>query len=286
MQTVDVFHRPATRFAPSPSGRLHLGHAYSALFAAEEARRIGGLFLLRIEDIDTARCKPEFEAGILEDLSWLGLRWAEPVLRQSDRLGLYRDFLHVLEEGGLTYPCFCTRKQIQAEIADATRAPHGPDGPLYPGTCKTLSAAEGAERIAAGEAHAIRLHMDKAGRMTGPLTFVDEDRGVVPVRPESCGDIVLARKDIATSYHIAVTVDDALQHVSLVTRGEDLLHATHIHRVLQTLWGFPEPRYRHHKLLSDAAGRRYAKRDRAATLAELRATGETAEAVRRRLGFE
>jgi glutamyl-Q tRNA(Asp) synthetase len=286
MDAPDELYRPATRFAPSPSGRLHLGHAYSALFAEREARRIGGAFLLRIEDIDTARCKPAFEAGILEDLAWLGLSWDGPVLRQSERLGLYHDFLHVLEEGGLTYPCFCTRKDIQAEIADAARAPHGPDGPLYPGTCKQLSPAKAQARIAAGEAHAIRLHMDRAAKMAGPLSFTDEERGTLPVVPESCGDIVLARKDIGTSYHIAVTVDDALQHISLVTRGEDLLHATHIHRVLQTLFGFPEPRYRHHMLLTDRDGRRYAKRDRAATLADLREAGAEPAELRRRLGFD
>lgn len=277
--------RPATRFAPSPSGRLHLGHAHSALFAAREAAAIGGVFLLRIEDIDTGRCRPEFEDGILEDLAWLGLDWAQPVLRQSDRFPLYDKFLHVLEEGGLTYPCFCTRKEIQAEIDAAPRAPHGPDGPLYPGICKHLDPVEARDRVAAGEAHAIRIHMDRAARMTGPLSFIDTDRGRIAVHPESCGDVVLGRKDVPTSYHLAVTVDDALQHVSRVTRGEDLLHATHVHRVLQTLLGFPEPEYRHHGLLTDEQGRRFAKRDKSLTLEAMRQSGLSAAEVRTRAGF-
>ncbi|MEQ8832574.1 MAG: tRNA glutamyl-Q(34) synthetase GluQRS [Alphaproteobacteria bacterium] len=277
--------RPATRFAPSPSGHLHLGHAHSALFAAREAAEIGGVFLLRIEDIDTGRCRPEFVDGILEDLAWLGLDWAQPVLRQSDRFPLYDKFLHVLEEGGLTYPCFCTRKEIQAEIDAAPRAPHGPDGPLYPGICKHLDPVEARDRVAAGEAHAIRIHMDRAARMSGPLSFVDTDRGRIAVHPESCGDVVLGRKDVPTSYHLAVTVDDALQHVSRVTRGEDLLHATHVHRVLQTLLGFPEPEYRHHGLLTDEQGRRFAKRDRSLTLQAMRQSGLSASEVRARAGF-
>lgn len=276
---------PRTRFAPSPSGRLHLGHAYSALIAARQAERDGGAFLLRIEDIDLGRCKPEFEAGILEDLAWLGLTWPEPVWRQSDRLPVYHEFLHVLEEGGLTYPCFCTRKEIQAEIAAAPSAPHGPDGALYPSTCKALDPGEVKDRLDRGDPHAIRLHMDKAARMTGPLTFRDLDRGVINVVPDSCGDVVLARKDVPTSYHLSVTVDDALQFITCVTRGEDLLHATHIHRVLQALLGLPEPVYRHHGLLTDAAGRRYAKRDKAQTLQALREAGETPEAIKARIGL-
>ena len=274
-----------TRFAPSPSGLLHLGHAHSALFAAREAARIGGTFLLRIEDIDLGRCRPEFDTAILEDLAWLGLTWPEPVLHQSERFPLYDKFLHVLEDGGLTYPCFCTRKDIQAEIADAPRAPHGPDGPLYPGTCRALNPIEARDRVAAGEPHAIRLDMAKAAHMTGPLTFTDLDRGRIDVHPETCGDIVLARKDVPTSYHLSVTVDDALQHVTLVTRGEDLLHATHIHRVLQELLGLPEPEYRHHGLLTDKDGKRYAKRDRALTLAALREAGKSPAEVRAMAGF-
>ena len=276
---------PATRFAPSPSGRLHLGHAYSDLFSARQAAVMGGRFHLRIEDIDLGRCHPEFESGIFEDLTWLGLTWEQPVLRQSDRLPLYHDFLHTLEEGGLTYPCFCTRREIGAEIANAPRAPHGPDGALYPGTCKNLDPGLARDRIASGMPHAIRLHMDRAAHMAGPLTFTDLDRGEIVVRPETCGDIVLARKDVPTSYHLSVTVDDAHQHISCITRGEDLLHATHVHRVLQTLLGFPVPVYRHHGLLRDRYGRRLAKRDRSATLAALRESGTTPAEVRARVGF-
>lgn len=282
---METFIRPATRFAPSPTGFLHLGHAHSALFAAREAEAIGGVFLIRIEDIDLGRCKPEFEAAILDDLAWLGLSPAEPVLRQSERLVLYDKFLHVLEEAHLTYPCFCTRKEIQSEIDGAQSAPHGPDGPLYPGICKTLDSAVAADRIAAGQPHAIRLHMDRAAHMAGPLTFHDLDRGKIDVRPETCGDVVLARKDIPTSYHLSVTVDDGLQHVSRVTRGDDLLHATHVHRVLQALLGLPEPEYRHHGLLTDKDGKRFAKRDRSLTIAALREAGHTPADVRASAGF-
>lgn len=271
--------RLTTRFAPSPSGRLHLGHAYSALFAFEQAQAANGRFLLRIEDIDVTRCKREFEDGIREDLSWLGLAWEEPVLRQSDCFPRYETFLHSLEEAGLTYPCFCTRKEIQAEVDNAPRAPHGPDGALYPGICKYRSRSEADDLIAQGTPHAIRIHMDKATRMVGPLSFTDRALGTVPVDPASCGDVVLARKDVPTSYHLSVTIDDALQHVSLVTRGDDLLHATHIHRVLQALLGLPEPEYHHHPLLTDESGKRFAKRDKAPTLAALRESGVTPSAV-------
>lgn len=272
-----------TRFAPSPTGRLHLGHAYSALVAARAAAAAGGTFLLRIEDIDRGRARAEFEDGILEDLAWLGLEWPQPVRRQSAHFALYEEFLHVLEEGGLTYPCFCTRKDIQAEIAGAASAPHGPDGPLYPGTCKHLSRQEGAERAAMGQPFAIRLHMDRAARMAGPLTFTDARFGTVAVEPESCGDVVLARKDVPTSYHLAVTVDDALQGVSLVTRGEDLLHATHIHRLLQTLLGLPEPAYHHHPLLTDETGQRLAKRADSQSLKALREGGASPAEVTARI---
>lgn len=273
------FPLTVTRFAPSPSGYLHLGHAYSALLAYEEAQQQEGVFLLRIEDIDTTRCKPEFVDAIYDDLRWLGMEWPEPVLRQSEHFERYDQFLHVLEEGDLVYPCFCTRKEIQAEIAKSPSAPHGPDGVLYPGTCKHLSHQERQEKIEQGLPHAWRLHMDKAAHMTGPLTFKDRIKGVLPVEPESCGDVVLARKDVPTSYHLSVVVDDALQFVSLITRGEDLLHATHIHRILQTLLGFPEPDYHHHPLLVDETGKRFAKRDKALTLRELRESGESYRSV-------
>lgn len=272
--------RLVTRFAPSPTGRLHLGHAFSALVAAEAAAEDGGTFLLRIEDIDQGRARAEYEAGIFEDLRWLGLSWPEPVRRQSEHFDLYREFLHVLEEGGVAYPCFCTRKEIQAEIDAADSAPHGPDGPLYPGTCKGLSRGAVEDRMAEGRAYAVRLDMEKAARMTGPLSFTDRRFGEVAVEPESCGDVVLARKDVPTSYHLSVVVDDALQGVTLVTRGEDLLHATHIHRVLQTLLGLPAPAYHHHPLLTDETGRRLAKRADSESLAALREAGWTPERVR------
>ncbi len=274
------FPIPVTRFAPSPSGLLHLGHAYSALLAYEESQKQGGLFLLRIEDIDLGRCKPEFIEAIYEDLHWLGLEWPEPVMCQSEHFQRYDQFLHILEEGDLIYPCFCTRKDIQAEIVQSPSAPHGPDGVLYPGTCKHLTPQERKDRLDGGEAHAWRLHMDKAVKLTGPLTFRDRNKGLVQVEPETCGDVVLARKDVPTSYHLSVVIDDAFQHVSLITRGEDLFHATHIHRILQTLFGFPEPEYLHHPLLRDDEGRRYAKRDKSQTLRSMREAGITVKRIR------
>jgi glutamyl-Q tRNA(Asp) synthetase len=279
--TPDFDPLPAiTRFAPSPTGRLHLGHAFSALVAAEAADAAGGTFLLRIEDIDQGRARAEYERGIVEDLRWLGLDWPEPVRRQSEHFALYREFLHALEEGGVAYPCFCTRKEIQAEIAASDSAPHGPDGPLYPGTCKGLSRGEIEDRLAEGRAYAVRLDMDKAARMTGSLSFTDRRFGTVAVDPASCGDVVLARKDVPTSYHLSVVVDDALQGVTLVTRGEDLLHATHIHRILQTLLGLPEPGYHHHALLTDETGKRLAKRADSESLKALREAGWTPARVR------
>ncbi|MGE4219801.1 MAG: tRNA glutamyl-Q(34) synthetase GluQRS [Alphaproteobacteria bacterium] len=275
-----------TRFAPSPTGRLHLGHAHSALCGWRAARAVpGGRFLLRIEDIDPGRCRPEFDSGILEDLAWLGIDWDGPVRRQSEHLDTYAAALEPLEDAGLVYPCFCTRKEIEAEIAGAGHAPHGPDGPLYPGTCRALSPAERAARIGAGTPHALRLDTGRAVRIAGPLTFRDRDAGTVAADPPAHGDVVLARKDAGTSYHLAVTVDDALQGVTLVTRGMDLFAATSIHRLLQTLLGLPEPDYRHHALLTDADGRRYAKRDRSLTLAALRAAGHMPAAVRAMAGF-
>lgn len=280
-----------TRFAPSPSGRLHLGHAYSALVAWQAARDSGGRFLLRIEDIDPGRCRPEFDTGILEDLAWLGLTWEEPVMRQSARMDAYAAALSGLQQRDLLYPCFCTRKDIQREIDDAGHAPHltGPEGPVYPGTCRRLGEDERAARLAAGDPHAIRLRMDDAvavaGAATGPLTFHDKTAGTVPVDATVFGDVVLARKDIPTSYHLAVVVDDAAQDVTLVTRGEDLLPATHVHRVLQSLLGLPEPAYAHHTLLTDNEGRRFAKRDHSLTLQAMRDAGKSAAEVRKEAGF-
>lgn len=274
-----------TRFAPSPTGELHLGTAHSALFAWKRARAAGGRFLLRIEDIDTARCLPAHEAQILRDLEWLGLDWDGPVLRQSERTEVYHEFLHVLEEGSLVYPCFCTRKEIQAEIAAAPSAPHGPDGPLYPGTCKNMPWREAKSRMEAGEPYALRLHMDRAVGMTGPLTFSDERFGDMQVDGLSCGDIVLCRKDTPSSYHLSVTIDDAMQFVTLVTRGEDLLHATSIHRILQTLFALPAPQYHHHGLLLDDSGQRLSKRDKSKAISALRAEGLSPAEVRALAGF-
>jgi glutamyl-Q tRNA(Asp) synthetase len=275
---------PTTRFAPSPSGRLHLGHAHSALFAARAAGA-DGRFLLRIEDIDLGRCKPEHEDGIFADLAWLGLDWEKPVLRQSERFAAYGAVLRGLEEAGLVYPCFCTRKDIAAEIARADSAPHGPDGPLYPGTCRGLSDTERAERIAAGAAHAWRLDMAQATRRAGPLTWTDRGKGVQRAEPELLGDAVLARKDVPTSYHLAVTVDDAHQQIDLVTRGADLFHATHLHRLLQALLDLPVPEWHHHGLLTDARGERLAKRHDALSLSRLRAEGRSPADVRALAGF-
>lgn len=267
----------ATRFAPSPSGLMHLGHAYSALFAYRLALSGEGRFVLRIEDIDPARCRPEFEDAIIEDLSWLGLEWEEPVLRQSERLDNYGAALERLESDGLLYPCFCTRSDITAEIARASTAPHlnhhGPDGPVYPGICKKLDLAESARRVADGEPHALRLDMDAAVARTGPLTWHDRTRGEQVARPDLFGDIVLARKDVATSYHLAVTVDDAAQSISLVTRGDDLFAATHIHRQLQALLDLNVPEWHHTVLLANNKGARLAKRDKAFTLRAMREAG-------------
>ncbi len=273
-----------TRFAPSPTGYLHLGHAYAALLGWRAARDAGGRFLLRIEDIDRARCREEFVGAIVEDLAWLGLDWDGAVRRQTEHFDDYRDALGRLAAAGLVYPCFCTRAAIKAEIARAEAAPHGAEGPLYPGTCRHLSEDERERRIDAGEGFALRLDMAKAlsrvGPLGWPLDWEEEGRGRIPAAPESLGDVVLARKDTPTSYHLAVTVDDALQGVTLVTRGADLFAATHLHRLLQALLGLPTPRYRHHPLLTDAEGRRLAKRDRALTLRALRARGVLPDELR------
>lgn len=274
-----------TRFAPSPTGLLHLGHAYSALFAWQQARAGGGRFLLRLEDIDPVRCRPEFDAAILDDLAWLGLDWDGPVRRQSRHLDDYRAVLARLDEMGLLYPCFCTRKEIEAEIARSGHAPHGPDGVLYPGTCRGLDPAERAARLARGDAFALRLDMARAVARTGPLCWRDLEAGPVAAQPEIFGDVVLGRKDTPTSYHLAVVWDDALQGVTLVTRGMDLFAATHVHRLLQALLDLPAPDYRHHRLLTDPSGRRYAKRDRALTIASLRQSGHDPAQVRAMVGF-
>ncbi len=278
-----------TRFAPSPTGLLHLGHAHAALFAAAAAGP-GGRFILRIEDIDGTRCRPEFEAAILEDLAWLGLDWERPVRRQSEHMADYAAALDRLRAQELLYPCFCTRRKIQAEIERAGAAPHGsptlgPDGPLYPGTCRGLTMDERHARIEQGIPYAWRLDMARAIRKTGQLTWHDLARGRIDARPEMFGDVVLARKETPASYHLAVTVDDALQGVTLVTRGEDLFDATHVHRLLQALLILPVPEYRHHGLIADESGKRLAKRDKAATLRALREAGKTSAEVRALAGF-
>ena len=274
-----------TRFAPSPTGRLHLGHAYSALFAEREARGAQGRFLLRIEDIDPARCRPEFETGIYEDLAWLGLHWETPVRRQTEHLGDYRAALDRLAAADFVYPCFCSRKEIQAEIARSASAPQGPEGALYPGTCRSLGATERAARVAGGRPYALRLNVAAALAATGPLNWQDLDKGLIRAEPRLLGDVVLGRRDAPASYHLAVTVDDHLQGVTLVTRGEDLLPATHIHRLLQALLQFETPLYRHHRLMTNDQGERLAKRDGALALTALRAAGHSAAEVRALVGF-
>ncbi|HTW68901.1 MAG TPA: tRNA glutamyl-Q(34) synthetase GluQRS [Acetobacteraceae bacterium] len=275
-----------TRFAPSPTGHLHLGHAFSALMAWRRAREAGGRFLLRIEDIDPGRCRPDFTAAIQEDLAWLGLDWDGPVRVQSEHLADYQAVLGALLARGLLYPCFCTRADIQGEMAASASAPHTPDGsPRYSGTCRRLSAARRAERIAAGERFALRLDMAAAlaaaaASSPGPLWFEEEGEGRIACDPAPFGDVVLARKDAPASYHLCVTHDDAVQGVTLVTRGADLKPTTHLHRLLQALMGWPTPRYAHHRLLADASGQRLAKRDKAATLRDLRASGASAAHVR------
>ena len=267
-----------TRFAPSPTGYLHLGHVRSALEGWRAARVAGGRFLLRLEDIDHTRCRPQFAAAILEDLAWLGLDWDGPIRRQSEHFADYRATLARLDAAGLIYPCFCTRRDIQAEIARAGGAPQGEMGLPYPGTCRGLGMAERAERRGIALDYALRLDVGAAMARTGPLAWVADERPVA-ADPAALGDVVLARKEMPTSYHLAVTVDDALQGVSLVTRGADLFAATHIHRLLQALLGLPTPHYRHHPLLTDAAGRRLAKRDGALTIRALRQAGMTPAAI-------
>ncbi|MBM3586997.1 MAG: tRNA glutamyl-Q(34) synthetase GluQRS [Alphaproteobacteria bacterium] len=270
-----------TRFAPSPTGYLHLGHARAALFAWRRARATGGRFLLRIEDVDTMRCRPEYEAALLEDLRWLGLDWDEAPRRQSAHFDEYREVLDGLAARGLVYPCFCTRADIAREMAAAGAAPQGPDGPLYPGICRDLPEAEAARRIAGGEPHALRLHMARACEaVSRPLPAYEENEGWHECRPEVFGDVVLGRKDVPVSYHLCVTHDDALQRITLVTRGDDLKPATDVHRLIQALMGWPVPRYAHHPLMRDAAGRRLAKRDGAESLRTLRGKGISAAEVR------
>jgi glutamyl-Q tRNA(Asp) synthetase len=288
-----------TRFAPSPTGRLHLGHAYSALLAHRFARESGGTFLLRIEDIDPGRTREEHVAGIQQDLAWLGIDWDGPVVRQSERLHLYRAALERLTERGLVYPCFCTRSEIAAEIARSAAAPHGPEGADYPGTCRpsrhpgggrdprtqaSVSLGPGLRRgDVSVRTPAWRLDMRRAVEALGNLTWHDATAGEVVAQPERFGDVVIARKDAPTSYHLAVTVDDAAQGVTDVVRGRDLFAATDVHRLLQALLDLPVQRYHHHPLLAGPDGQRLAKRNGAPSLADLRAEGADPEKLRAEL---
>ena len=272
-----------TRFAPSPTGRLHLGHALAAMVAHTQARQApGGRFLLRHEDIDGPRVREVFYQGIEEDLAWLGLRWDEPPLRQTTRSAAYAATLARLRESGLVYPCFCTRREIHQEWATMAAAPQGTEPPVYPGTCRHLPPRVQQQQLAAGTPHAWRLDSRHAAALAGPLTFHDLRGGTVAVNPDLLGDVVLARKDIGTAYHLAVVVDDAFQQISHVTRGEDLLASTHVHRLLQAILGLPEPLYLHHPLVLDAHGVRLAKRSDAQAIATLRAAGLTPAEVRAR----
>lgn len=274
-----------TRFAPSPTGYLHAGHAFSALKAHDLARAAGGLFLLRIEDVDPGRTRDEYVDAILADLLWLGIPPDGEIVYQSDRMVFYAAALEELRARGLVYPCFCTRSEIAAEIGASASAPHGPDGPAYPGTCRRLGPAKRTARMAR-EAHAWRLDMAKALAAVPPgdmLQWRDEKEGMVSARPEMFGDVVLARKDAPTSYHLAVTIDDAAQRISDVVRGRDLFDATHVHRLLQALFGLPTPAYHHHALLTDVRGRRLAKRHGAPTLKALRVQGQDGPAFAARL---
>jgi glutamyl-Q tRNA(Asp) synthetase len=278
---------PVFRFAPSPNGYLHMGHAYSAIYTAQWAERMGGRFLLRIEDIDTARSKPEFTEAILEDLHWLGLTWEEPVWRQSDRFAAYADAADRLRRQRLLYPCFCSRTETAA-----TSTGTDPDGaPLYAGTCRHLPVAEVDARLAAGEPANWRLDTGAATARTGILTHTVA--GPTPIdrpqiryaRPERWGDAVIVRKDTPTSYHLSVVVDDAAQGVTRITRGRDMEASTDIHVLLQALLGLVSPIYTFHKLILDAEGRKLAKSKGSTSLRSLRETGWKPEDVRRELGL-
>ncbi|NNU80774.1 tRNA glutamyl-Q(34) synthetase GluQRS [Halovulum dunhuangense] len=282
------------RFAPSPTGPLHLGHAFSALTAWDHARASGGQFLLRIEDIDQSRARPEWEARILDDLHWLGIDWPEPVLRQSTRLPAYRAALADLWARGLIFACSCNRRDIAAALSapqEGAEIPMGPDGPIYPGTCRAQG--RGPDLPFPPEGVALRLDMARAvGTLRGPLSFDETGepgQGRVALDPArllaEVGDVVLARRDMGTSYHLAVVLDDAFQGVTHVTRGRDLFEATQIHVVLQSLLDLPTPVYHHHRLIRDAAGKRLAKRDDARAIAKYRAEGASPADIRAMVGL-
>lgn len=272
MSEIDGPKKVITRFAPSPTGRLHIGHGWSALQAHDFARENDGTFLLRIEDTDITRCRPEFAEGIYEDLRWLGLSW-DGVVIQSARFAAYEAALNQLKAQGIVYPCFCTRGDIARELAASLHAPHGADGPLYPGTCRSLSHEERSARIASRDPHSWRLDMGEALIRTGPLYWRDEIAGDVPVERDALGDLIVKGRDRPASYHLAVVVDDAAQGITHVIRGRDVFASTHAHRALQALLGVPSPIYRHHKLVVDADGKRLAKRAAGLSLAELRECG-------------
>jgi glutamyl-Q tRNA(Asp) synthetase len=282
--------QPVFRFAPSPNGYLHLGHAYSALLNVHLASRVNGRFLLRIEDIDIGRCRRNYELAIYEDLAWLGLRWEEPVRRQSEHFLQYRAPIIRLERLGLLYPCFCTRSDIIRASAALPGYKLDPDGsPLYPGTCRRQCGAEREARIRMGERHGLRIDMDRALALARTLSWSEID-GAGQARDIAChadqwGDVLVVRKDVPASYHLAVVVDDALQGVTDVVRGQDLFAATSIHRLLQYLLGLPVPRYRHHPLIYDFHHYKLAKSRGSQALRSLRAEGVTATDVWRRLGF-
>ena len=286
---------PVFRFAPSPNGYLHLGHAYSALLNFDSARASGGRLLLRIEDIDTTRCRPEFEAAIYQDLAWLGIAWEEPVRRQSEHLADYRDAIEKLSAQGLIYPSFESRAEIARLVAEREAEgpwPRDPDGaPLYPGAAKSLSSGERARLLESGAPYALRLDMAAACARSGDLDWIergggpDGETGAVTARPEAWGDVILARKETPTSYHLSVVIDDALQGVTDVVRGQDLLWSTSVHRLLQQLLGIPQPAYRHHRLVPDRAGQKLSKSTQATGLRELRAAGMTPADIRRLVGL-
>jgi glutamyl-Q tRNA(Asp) synthetase len=286
---------PVFRFAPSPNGFLHLGHAYSALLNFDLARQAGGRFLLRIEDIDSTRCRPEFEAAIYEDLAWLGLSWETPVRRQSEHFSRYRDAIEKLSAQGLIYPSFESRAEIARLVAERETAgvwPRDPDGaPLYPGAAKSLSAGERQRLIESGLPYALRLDMAAACARAKKLGWTDlgegpnGERGAVAARPEAWGDVILARKETPTSYHLSVVIDDAMQGVTDVVRGQDLFWSTSVHRLLQDLLGISAPAYRHHRLVLDAAGQKLSKSTQATGLRKLRAAGATPADIRRLVGL-
>ena len=277
--------QPVFRFAPSPTGYLHLGHALSALIDHDVCRAAGGRFLLRIEDIDRTRCRPEFETAIYEDLAWLGIAWEEPVRRQSEHMADYAAALEHLRAMDLIYPAFMSRAEIASATADPAW-PRDPDGtPLYPAHDRDLPAAVADRRIAAGEPYALRLRMDRAVARAGPLSWTEEDEGIVTADSAAWGDVIVARKETPTSYHLSVAVDDAAQGVTHVVRGRDLYHATSVHLLLQKLLGLPSPTYRHHRLILGADGRKLSKSDRATSLRSLREAAATPEDIRRMVGL-